>query len=51
MIEALLWDRGRAAPPGPVPAIPPPVPGARLAPDGRHYVPDPRRPGKYLMVA
>jgi hypothetical protein len=28
-----------------------PVPGARLAPDGRHYVPDPRRPGKYLMVA
>ena len=30
---------------------PPPVPNARLAPDGRHYVPDPRRPGKYLMVA
>jgi hypothetical protein len=25
--------------------------GARLAPDGRHYVPDPRRPGKYLLVA
>jgi hypothetical protein len=44
-------------PPGPggavVPMRPPmpPVPGARLAPDGRHYVPDPRRPGKYLMVA
>jgi hypothetical protein len=29
----------------------PPIPGARLAPDGRHYVPDPRRPGKYLLVA
>lgn len=29
----------------------PPIPGARLAPDGKHYVPDPRRPGKYLMVA
>jgi hypothetical protein len=30
---------------------PPPIPGARLARDGKHYVPDPRRPGKYLMVA
>lgn len=29
----------------------PPIPGARLARDGRHYLPDPRRPGKYLMVA
>lgn len=29
----------------------PAVPGARLAPDGRHYVPDPARPGKYLLVA
>jgi hypothetical protein len=37
-------------PPG-APPMAPPVPGARLAPDGRHYVPDPRRPGKYLMVA
>jgi hypothetical protein len=35
----------------PSPAPPPPVPGARLAPDGRHYLPDPRRPGKFLMVA
>ena len=26
-------------------------PGARKAPDGRHYVPDPNRPGKYLLVA
>jgi hypothetical protein len=25
-------------------------PTARLAADGRHYVPDPARPGKYLMV-
>lgn len=24
--------------------------GARLAPDGHHYVPDPGRPGKYLKV-
>lgn len=28
----------------------PPVPGARQAPDGNYYVPDPARPGKYLMV-
>ena len=26
------------------------VPGARLAPDGEHYVADTTRPGKYLMV-
>jgi hypothetical protein len=24
--------------------------GARRAPDGRLYMPDPQRPGKYLMV-
>ena len=24
--------------------------GARKAPDGRHYLPDSSRPGKYLMV-
>jgi hypothetical protein len=29
----------------------PPIPGARQAPDGKHYIPDPRRPGKYLMIA
>ena len=27
-----------------------PMPGARQAPDGKFYVPDPNRPGKYLMV-
>lgn len=38
--------------PGPLQGQPPPpLPGARMAPDGRHYIPDPRRPGKYLMVA
>lgn len=28
----------------------PPAPDARKAPDGNWYVPDPKRPGKYLMV-
>ena len=28
----------------------PPSPGARKAPDGKWYVPDPSRPGKYLEV-
>ena len=28
----------------------PPVPGARRAADGRWYVPDPQRPGKYLLA-
>jgi len=28
----------------------PPLPGARKAPDGHYYVPDPARPGKYHMV-
>lgn len=28
----------------------PPVPNAKLAPDGKFYVPDPARPGKYLRV-
>lgn len=32
------------------PADVPPVPGARKAPDGNYYVPDPNRPGKYMMV-
>jgi hypothetical protein len=51
---------GSAAPSGPTPGggggqgeVPaPPVPGARMAPDGQHYVPDtrPGRTGKYLRV-
>lgn len=28
----------------------PPMPGARLAPDGQWYIPDPKRPGKFLRV-
>jgi hypothetical protein len=32
------------------PAAAPAVPGGRVAPDGKTYVPDPNRPGKYLMV-
>lgn len=27
-----------------------PIPGARKAPDGKWYLPDPERPGKYLQV-
>jgi hypothetical protein len=33
------------------PVVPNLPPGARRAPDGRYYVADPRRPGKYLLVA
>ena len=29
----------------------PPLPGARMARDGNHYISDPTRPGKYLRVA
>jgi hypothetical protein len=32
-------------------SIVPPHLGARVAPDGKMYVPDPQRPGRYLMVA
>jgi hypothetical protein len=28
-----------------------PIPGARKAPDGNHYLPDPHRPGKYLQIS
>jgi hypothetical protein len=34
----------------PAPGMPN-LPGLRMARDGRHYMPDPRRPGKYLMLA
>jgi len=40
-----------AAPGAPTAAGIPPLPGLRRARDGRHYMPDPRRPGKYLMLA
>jgi uncharacterized protein YccT (UPF0319 family) len=30
--------------------VPPPMAGARQAPDGKFYIPDPARPGKYLQV-
>ena len=30
--------------------FPPPIEGAKQAPDGKWYVPDPARPGKYLQV-
>jgi hypothetical protein len=36
---------GRTAKP-----VAPPVAGARKADDGKYYVPDPKRPGKYLQV-
>lgn len=39
-----------AAPAGQPQVAQPPAEGARQAPDGRWYVPDPRRPGKYLQV-
>lgn len=37
--------------PGAAPAVAPPMQGARQAPDGNYYVPDPKRPGKYLRVS
>lgn len=37
-------------PPTPAPSSHPPVRGARQAPDGHHYLPDPNRAGKYLRV-
>jgi chaperonin GroES len=41
-----------AAPQGPLGnGFDPTMLGAMKAPDGRHYLPDPRRPGKFLMVA
>ncbi len=40
-----------ARPPGvPQQAAQPPMQGARQAPNGNWYLPDPNRPGKYLMV-
>ncbi len=50
----VLGDTSNTAPPA-RPSVPtvggPPVPGARKAPDGQWYTPDPKRPGKYLRVS
>jgi hypothetical protein len=35
---------------GSAPKFHPGMIGARQAPDGNHYLPDPSRPGKYLRV-
>lgn len=43
-------NRGDAPASPPSSAGAPPMHGARRAPDGNWYVPDPSRPGKYLMV-
>jgi hypothetical protein len=47
----LAFAKGLAGAPTAAAPKPPVIPGARLAPDGRHYFPDPHRPGKYLMLA
>ncbi len=46
------YDQGNALS-GPKPEIDPnqpPVEGARQAPDGKWYIADPKRPGKYILV-
>lgn len=50
-----LFPRTQAQPAQPAPqgspqAGSPPMQGAKQAPDGKWYVPDPKRPGKYLMI-
>lgn len=53
---ARMWgNQGGAPAASPAPSGPAPTPqgapsGARQAPDGNFYVPDPNRPGKFLMV-
>lgn len=46
-LAAPAAPQGAATPPATPQA---PVPNAKQAPDGNWYVPDPARPGKYLMV-
>lgn len=53
--SAPMQDSGTPAPsPYTAPQMPnpdePPVPGAKKAPDGQWYVPDPKRPGHWLLV-
>lgn len=52
---AMSTPPGQQAAPAPAaaqaqPQAAPPMQGAKQAPDGNWYVPDPNRPGKYLMV-
>ncbi len=49
-IDATSVPRSGQTPVAPARPAPPPIPGARLAPNGNYYVPDPDRPGKYLRV-
>lgn len=44
-------SNGSAAPAARKPKFKPEHIGAKKAPDGRHYLPDPSRKGKYLLVA
>lgn len=56
--NAAAASQGSTAAPGAAPGATPgaaqapaaPAPGARQAPDGNWYMPDPNRPGKYLLV-
>lgn len=51
LMQQWLNESGGAAAPASAPAADvPPVQGARKAPDGYWYVPDPNRPGKFLRV-
>ena len=51
---AMMQAQGQGQPQGqPQPqgqSAMPDLNGVRQAPDGKHYVPDPNRPGKYLRV-
>jgi hypothetical protein len=47
LVDAMTPIEGPNGGRAPVAALPP---GARMAKDGNHYVPDPNRPGKYLRV-
>ncbi len=49
MRDAMTGRETEAKPTAPS-ATPSPYPGAKQAADGKWYVPDPKRPGKYLMV-
>lgn len=48
--SALIGSLGEDGGDAPAGGDQPPAPGAKKAPDGNWYVPDPKRPGKYLKV-